>query len=720
MTCLNRVFRGGWLVLLTAWLQGCPGPNAAPEVTSLTVAPSSFSLEVGRTRALTTTAGYDNGTSVVVTAGLDFATSDAAVAVVSPSGVVTGVAAGSATVTVSRDEVSASVAVTVTSTGPTRTLRRLALTPDPVALQVGSTQTLTVTASYSDDTTATLASQVAFTSSVPSVATVSADGLVTAVSAGDTTVEASFGGQRATVAVSVTAATLESVALHPRAAEVFVGATRALTVVGSFSDGTTATITAGLTFTSSDETVAVVGPEGMVTGIAPGAAEITAAVQGKEARPATVTVKPSPYVFYGEFAPNSSFVGFRGATNDLARDTTELREGRPTLRIAVLAGSAGYAGGAIVSAAKRDLSSFDALTFWAKASKDTTINVFGLGNNSAGASGFEAELAGASLTTTWTKHILPLADPSKLTEIDGLFHFADGPKDYTLWLSDVQYEKLGTDVLGTPSAAINTNQSAPSLSIGDTLALPVGTSAVDFTIDGALVRLTNPGWRYFTLTSDASAIATVSPDGVVTAKGEGQATITATLAGAAATGSLTVSVTPKTAPTTVLAPPTLPAEDVIALSVSGVTNHGVDTWRTSWSAATFEEVDLEGHAVKHYSSLDFAGVETTGANLIDASAMTALHLDIWTSNATTLRVKLVDFGANGAFDGGDDSEAQLALTSSTTPALTTGSWVALELPLADFLAQNANFRRAHLAQLILSAVPTGAANVYVDNVYFHR
>jgi hypothetical protein len=172
-----------------------------------------------------------------------------------------------------------------------------------------------------------------------------------------------------------------------------------------------------------------------------------------------------------------------------------------------------------------------------------------------------------------------------------------------------------------------------------------------------------------------------------------------------------------TAPTVKPAVPTAAPADVISLLSTAYTNVPVDTWRTDWSAGTLTDVTIDGDPMKEYSALDFVGVEFTGANLIDASAMTHFHVDVWTPNATTFRVKLVDWGADGAFGGGDDTEAEVAFDATTTPALTTGGWVSLDIP---FTAMPTLTARAHLAQLIFSALPTAATTAYVDNLYFHR
>ncbi|MEZ4932323.1 MAG: Ig-like domain-containing protein [Saprospiraceae bacterium] len=165
-------------------------------------------------------------------------------------------------------------------------------------------------------------------------------------------------------------------------------------------------------------------------------------------------------------------------------------------------------------------------------------------------------------------------------------------------------------------------------------------------------------------------------------------------------------------PTTAAPTPTQNAANVISMFSNAYTNVPVDTWKTDWSAANLEDVQIQGNDTKKYSGLDFVGIETTGGNLIDASSMTHFHVDIWTPNMTTFRIKWVDFGADGAFQGGDDSEHELVFDN-----LPQGSWVSYDLSLSDFAGLNST---SHMAQLILSGLPTGAGTLYVDNVYFYQ
>ena len=99
----------------------------------------------------------------------------------------------------------------------------------------------------------------------------------------------------------------------------------------------------------------------------------------------------------------------------------------------------------------------------------------------------------------------------------------------------------------------------------------------------------------------------------------------------------------------------------------------------------------------------------TVANTIDASEMTHIHLDLWSPDFTVFGIKLVDFGADGAFGGGDDVEHQINFDMPMQ-----GDWLGLDIPLSDFTGLTT---RGHIAQYILVGQPTGITTVFLDNVY---
>ncbi|MCM4161359.1 hypothetical protein FHG64_08535 [Antarcticibacterium flavum] len=167
-----------------------------------------------------------------------------------------------------------------------------------------------------------------------------------------------------------------------------------------------------------------------------------------------------------------------------------------------------------------------------------------------------------------------------------------------------------------------------------------------------------------------------------------------------------------TEPTAAAAAPTFDEANVISMFSDSYTNVPVDTWLTSWSAGLLEDVSLGGNEVKVYSNLNFVGIETTNPQ-IDAGDMTHFHVDFWTADLTEFRIKLVDFGPNGVYDGGgDDVEHEIVISN---PA--QGQWVRLDIPLEDFEGLTT---RNNISQLIFSGNPSGEGTVYVDNILFHN
>lgn len=160
-------------------------------------------------------------------------------------------------------------------------------------------------------------------------------------------------------------------------------------------------------------------------------------------------------------------------------------------------------------------------------------------------------------------------------------------------------------------------------------------------------------------------------------------------------------------PLTAAPAPTLPQAQVISMFSDAYTNVPVDTWKTSWSDAILQDLLIDGNPTKRYSNLNFVGIETV-ASQIDASQMEYFNVDVWSPDFTVFKIKLVDFGPNGVYNGGgDDSEHEITFNSPEQD-----TWITYSIPLADFTnLQNLD----HISQLIFVA---GNKTVYVDNVYF--
>jgi hypothetical protein len=158
-------------------------------------------------------------------------------------------------------------------------LTSVAVTPNPVSLEIGGIQALTVTGTFSDKSTYVVNFGSTFDSSAPAVAKVDPNtGYVTALAAGNSTITAKHteSGLTATTTVTVAPLRVLSIAVSPATSALTAGATQALTVTATYNNATTGPVTADSTFISSDSSVATVSPAGIVTAVAVGTATITA------------------------------------------------------------------------------------------------------------------------------------------------------------------------------------------------------------------------------------------------------------------------------------------------------------------------------------------------------------------------------------------------------------------------------------------------------------
>ena len=116
-----------------------------------------------------------------------------------------------------------------------------------------------------------------------------------------------------------------------------------------------------------------------------------------------------------------------------------------------------YAGAIFrIDGSPRDLSGYDALTFWAKSSQGVTIAEFGFAEDFY-PNKYITTLKNVSLGTKWTKYVIQIPDASKLVQEKGMFRYAANTKDtngkgYTFWIDELKFEKLGT--IAHPKATI--------------------------------------------------------------------------------------------------------------------------------------------------------------------------------------------------------------------------------------------------------------------------
>ncbi|MDE6304034.1 MAG: Ig-like domain-containing protein, partial [Paramuribaculum sp.] len=153
-------------------------------------------------------------------------------------------------------------------TPPKIPVESVKLNKETLELKVGETATLTATVLPDNATD----KSVTWSSSNPDVATVNADGMITAIAVGETVISATCGEATAECKVTVNPVAAESVMLDKEAVEMKVGETAKLTATVMPDNTTDKTVT----WASSNPNVATVNADGVITAIAMGEAVITA------------------------------------------------------------------------------------------------------------------------------------------------------------------------------------------------------------------------------------------------------------------------------------------------------------------------------------------------------------------------------------------------------------------------------------------------------------
>jgi hypothetical protein len=369
----------------------------------------------------------------------------------------------------------------------------------------------------------------------------------------------------------------------------------------------------------------------------------------------------------------------------------------------------------------RDLTGFDALTFWAKGTITGTIASIGFGVDFE-ENKFEVSANDIELTTNWTKYIIPIPDPSKLVQERGLFSYIAAPFDYlgdgpngneigwTFWIDEIKFEKLGT--LGQPRPRIYSGADVVEEAFtGSTFQISPLTYTAN--LPTGINRTVTAAASYFEFESSEPSVATVNELGEIVVVGDGTTTISATLANVLAEGSIEIS---SEGAFPVADPPTLPASQVISIFSDAYTDAVMANFTPGFggSTTTTTITSIIGNEIANYTNNNFTGIMFDDSP-IDASAMSFMHVDIFVQDpSTVIEFQIRDIGANGMietnqFNGlptGDDVDYRY-----TASGLTAGVWTPVEIPLAGNLAS----QRDNLGAIILANGP----NFILDNIYFY-
>jgi hypothetical protein len=386
-----------------------------------------------------------------------------------------------------------------------------------------------------------------------------------------------------------------------------------------------------------------------------------------------------------------------------------------------------YAGGIFkVDGSGRDLTGYDALTFWAKASQGVTVGEIGFGEDFF-PNKYITTMKNVSIGTNWKKFIIPIPDASKLVQEKGMLRYSAGTQGtngsgYTFWIDELKFEKLGTIGQPRPSIANGVNKIISSF-IGVTI--PITDLKETFNMPSGFDQAVFPAAAYFVFRSSSPNVATVDQTGKITVVGSGSTVITANIGGTLSAtnefvGGLNTidSITINSLGTFSL--PQVPTRDpnkVLSIFSDSYTNVPVAYYNGFWtpgSTTGSADFSVNGNNFLNYTTFNYVGIATSNPTL-NATTMTNIHFDMYVPNNVpanfSFLISIEDWGANQVDNGGDDTRQQIFVTASQVQANT---WISIDAP---FTLVNKN----NIGLIIMENINgSSLSNFYMDNIYFFK
>lgn len=397
-----------------------------------------------------------------------------------------------------------------------------------------------------------------------------------------------------------------------------------------------------------------------------------------------------------------------------------------------------YAGGIfVIDGAGRNLSNYDALTFYVKASQGVIVGEFGFGEDFE-ENKFITTVTNVSVGTNWTKIIIPILDASKLLQERGMFRYAAGSTStngfaYTLWIDEIKFEKLGTNNLLYPFILNGEDINVDGFAGANQIIGDLG--AVYNLANGQNVRV-NAAPSYFSFSVSDSTILSpleLNAQGQMSTRiigASGSSVVTAQIGNTLAQGSLTINAVGEFPHAPV---PSRAAASVVSLFSDAYNNLPVRHYNGFFLGSNTQggagndpnNVDIQAPFVNgsldniiHYTQLDFVSIgmyETVPR--VNISGMTHMHVDINVRQAVNpgnfIRIELHSSLANGP----TTSSGSFVINAATLTDADENGWVSLDIPIANFPGFN---DATNLGQVFfVSGNPGGIFNIWVDNVYFY-
>jgi hypothetical protein len=148
-------------------------------------------------------------------------------------------------------------------------------------------------------------------------------------------------------------------------------------------------------------------------------------------------------------------------------------------------------------------------------------------------------------------------------------------------------------------------------------------------------------------------------------------------------------------------PSTRDAIDVISIFSDKYTDVADSDFYPNWGQSTqYNLFELDGEEILQYSNLNYQGIDI--GSEIDASSMETLHIDVWTTDATSIDIYPLPNGVVPADE------------RFVTKTLEADQWNSFDIPMSEFTDQGLPIDALKQFKFV------GSGTVFIDNLYFYK
>jgi hypothetical protein len=239
--------------------------TAPPALKSIALTPAKVSLAVGESQQYTATATYTDGTTANISSTVTWSSSNPTAASITSAGLATVV--GSSTTAISIKASLGGITSPASALTVSGVLTAIVITPASVTLPLNGTQQYVATGTYSNGTKATITSSVTWASSSPAVVSIGSTGVATVLTSSSTAVSvtATLGTITSNASLVTVPPALTAIAITPASVILNLNGIQQYSAIGTYSNGTTATITSSVTWVSSSPTTVSISTGGLAT-----------------------------------------------------------------------------------------------------------------------------------------------------------------------------------------------------------------------------------------------------------------------------------------------------------------------------------------------------------------------------------------------------------------------------------------------------------------------